>query len=157
MDRLQQIRQDCITKFFAEHGRMPTKDELHDILSSKSIYNPITDPMVPMYGATSNADYIRKDLLDLMADRSLIDDLLTSLSNKIDRVEAASIAETNNVVKFAENILTDTKENNYSVIFNETPTLYNSADVSDWYLKVYGDELYAEDKSETLIHKAKVY
>jgi len=145
MDRIEQVRRDTITKFFADNGRMPTDLELKDLLRNTDYYAPLTKPMVPLPNALSNADYIRRDLFDLMQDRTLIDDLLSSLSNKIERVEAASIAEANNTIKFAEALLTDTKENNYSVVFNETPKLYNAADVSDWYLKIYGDELYAED------------
>ena len=145
MDRLEQIRKDFITKFFAKEGRMPTEKEVEEWRKSASIYNPITTPMVPLKFATSNADYVRKDLLDLLKDRNLIDDLLLKLSDKIERVESATIAETNNTIKFAESILTDTKENNHSIIYNETPILYDAADVSDWYLKIYGDELYAED------------
>ena len=116
MDRLKQIRNECIKTFFDANGRMPTSKELDKLINQKGVYKPVTVPMVPLHGAKSNSDYIRKDLLDLIKDRNLIDDLATSLSDRIDRVELASISEANKIIQRAESLLTDTQDNTFSKV-----------------------------------------
>ena len=71
MDRLSQIRSESLAKFFKKHGRMPSEAELKKILDKKSIFSPLTEPMVPTEGALSVADYTREDLLGLIKDRNL--------------------------------------------------------------------------------------
>lgn len=146
MDRLKQIRGEVLTTFFKKHGRMPSESELTSLLNKKPIFSPLVEPMVPEEGAKSIADYTRLDLINLIKDRNLIDDLLTNLEEKIERVGAVSDAETAAILKSAEAFFTDTSENDYGVILNELPLLASEADVAEWYAVAAGtDDLYVQD------------
>tara|TARA_B100001250_G_C19814646_1_gene797659 strand:+ start:1816 stop:5481 length:3666 start_codon:yes stop_codon:yes gene_type:complete len=146
MDRAIQMRNEILSRFFKENGRMPTKKELKKLIDRKPVFSPLTEPMVPEEYAVSIADYTRQDLIDLIKDRNLIDQLLVDLDNKITRVESVSNKETEELLKKSEDFFTNTTENNYGNILNQVPDLASEADVSEWYGIAGGvDDMYVED------------
>ena len=145
MDRAQQQLSNFIYRYVQDNSRMPTEAEISKYKASPNMYAPISAPWVPLKGAKSNSLHIRNAILDLLQDKFNIEDLLDHLKRKISRNSTSSVLEITSLVEKTNGILNKYYRNNFNVIYNDVPILYSSADVSDFYLSIIGDELYVEE------------
>jgi len=145
MDRAQQQLSNFIYRYVQDNNRMPTEAEISKYKASPNMYAPISAPWVPLKGTKSNSLHIRNAILDLLQDKFNIEDLLDHLKRKISRNSTSSVLEITSLVEKTNGILNKYYRNNFNVIYNDVPILYSSADVSDFYLSILGDDLYVNE------------
>ena len=149
MDREAQVRDRIIREYYEQEGAMPSEDTLGKLIEQEGLFSPATKPIVPLYGALSNPKYISKTLHNLLKDRTDISMLLENLETKIDRVQEATFTEVTELITKTNNFLKTYKSNSFKNIYNEIPILYSVADVSEFYIQTYGEDVFLEEDSGT--------